>query len=405
MGTARQLIPTFVDAQPLYWDRSYVKNMRSIRGYPNYWRIFDTESYIDGPTTQGGQYSKDLYLWRAEILKDVSFDFTDTIKVVNLGDYLTVTQSEVDGTTEYRYKYDSGIESFQYQHTDTVDSVSLEFDQSGRRLIAFEATGNVYFLRFDTLSGTEVLDNFGAGYTPVVVTDTYTRTGGSASSERLLFYVDDATKQIVYRKQLDRYQTVYTLPNAPSDGVEILKISKNLYGGLTVLYCYDNAGTGLGGGSLVTSSFTARASVDGVNIGTDGTLVSSQTVVPSTGSITGFVLKEAIISVGEQSSSGSLTQGTGLITNFEIRSSILNLNEQTDSASLVNNTGASVTNFELKDSIVNLEEQTDSASLVNSTGASVTNFELKVTLIQLSSEAEQSTLTPSTGSISVFTLG
>src|SRR5690606_6423249 len=99
----------------------------------------------------------------------------------------------------------------------------------------------------DPLTSTMVVSNFGAGYNPQVVTDTYRRTGGSADSERLLFYVDNTTKQIVYRRQDDRYQTVYTLPAAPADVVELLKVSKNLYGGLTVLYCYDD-----GTGELVT---------------------------------------------------------------------------------------------------------------------------------------------------------
>src|SRR5690554_2053224 len=265
MSTAKQLISSFVDAPPLYWDRSYVQNMREIRGYPNWWRIRDDVAYIDGPPNEGEQYTRDLYVWSVEIVKDEDTgENTNKLELYDLDNTLEESTSVVNGETVYRWKYREQEPELTYEHTDVIDSVSLEFDQLGRRLIAFESAGDVFLIWYDPVISTITVTNWGEGYTPFIVTDTYRRTGGSADSERLLFYVDNTTKQIVYRRQNDRYQTAYTLPAAPSDVVEILKVSKNLYGGLTVLYCYDD-----GTGDLKTGSFTARAAEDVVHVNTD----------------------------------------------------------------------------------------------------------------------------------------
>ena len=400
MGTAKQLIPTFVDAQPLYWDRSYAKNMRPIRGYPDWWRIIDTEAFIDGPVTQGGQYVDDLYIWKAEILRDDNFDLTDTFGTSNLRERLTSSSSIVDGQTVYKYKYLFSEPDFSYTHTDVVDSISLEFDQSGRRLIAFESTGNVYFYWFDSQAGATVTSNFGEGYNPVIVTDSYDRTSTSITSERLLFYVDNATKQIVYRRQLDRFQTVYTLPAAPSDVVELIKVSKNIYGGLTVLYCYDD-----GAGGLLTGSFTATDGVDRLNVGTDGRLVEEASLYAGAGTILSFGLKDAVISTNPVDDSSILAYGLGSILNFDVRSSEVMLQEQTSTDTLAAGTG-SVLNFNIKDVRILTEEQKDNTAMVpTASSGAILNFNIKDVLIQLSNELESATVSASIGTLLNFNLG
>lgn len=404
MSAAKQLIPALVEAEPLTWDRAYSKNMRPIRGYPDYWRIIDTEAFIDGPPEEGGQYNEELFLWRGQILTDENFNLTDTVEVVNLGDYLTVTSSQSEGETTYRYKYNSGINSFQYQHTDPMDSISIEFDQSGRRLLAYESTGNVFLLWFDPVAGQEVAEDFGAGYTPYIVTDNYNRLLDSSQSERLLFFVKDSTKQIVYYRQSDRYDIEYTLPDAPNDVVEILKVSKNIYGGLTVLYCYEDTS-----GDLVTGSFTARSSADEVNINTDRNFDSRAETQPTQGSVTSFTFKLASIQTSGDSSALA-SPITGTLNNFELRSANIMFTAEPDSTSATPAASSgSVSNFVFKSSLIDLEPEIDNTSAVPSAASgAVSNFTLKETLIIINTlDVDTVTATPSstTGSVSGFVLG
>ena len=404
MGTAKQLIPTFVDAQPLYWDRSYVKNMRPIRGYPDWWRIIDTEAFIDGPVTQGGQYVNDLYIWKAEVLRDDSFDLTDTIEVSNLRERLTSDSSIVNGQTVYEFQYLFSEPDFSYTHTDIVDSVSLEFDQLGRRMLAFESAGDVNFLFFDSSAGGQVVTNYGAGYNPFIVTDNYTRGSDSTASERLLFYVKDSTKQIVYRKQLDRFEVEYTLPDAPQDVVELLKVSKNIYGGLTVLYCYDD-----GAGGLLTGSFTARDFVDGIHIGSDGFVKEQYSeFMPKEGTILSFSIKDSVVFLSLTEDSTDLLPGNGTIPIFVLKSSILEFNEQTDSSSIFSITNGSIDNFVLlaQDPEVSTEDQEDVGSLVINTDGTISTFLLKVTKIVAPEQTDPTIeLVTSAGVVDTFTLG
>jgi len=152
-------------------------------------------------------------------------------------------------------------------------------------MIAFESAGDVNLLFFDSQAGAQVVTNYGAGYNPFIVTDTYIRSGDSADSERLLFYVNNTTKQIVYRKQLDRFTIEYTLPDAPQDIVELIKVSKNIYGGITALYCYDD-----GAGGLLTGSFTAKMIDNQVDPGTDGFQKSKVSLVTSVATFVNFSL-------------------------------------------------------------------------------------------------------------------
>ena len=231
-----------------------------------------------------------------------------------------------------------------------------------------------------------------------IVTDTYRRTGGSADSERLLFYVDNTTKQIVYRKQLDRFTIEYTLPDAPQDVVELIKVSKNIYGGITALYCYDD-----GAGGLLTGSFTAMPGVDTVAIGTDNGLFSSLSLIPTIGTVANFLLKQGSVPFSSKDE-GNLVPSTASIIDFVLRLNIVNLQEQTSSGSMTLGTGT-VSDFSLKSVINNLEEQT-SNGLLAATTATVLTFLIKTTVIEISQYGiESAELVPTSGTIISFTLG
>lgn len=398
MNTAKQLISAFVDAPPLYWDRSYVQNMREIRGYPNWWRIRDDVAYIDGPPQEGQQYTKDLFNWKVEIVKDEDTgENTNKLELYNLVNTLEESTTVVNGETVYSYKYREVPPELEYTHTDVIDSVSVEFDQLGRRLIAFESSGDIFLIWYDPVQSSITVTNWGAGHTPYIVTDTYRRTGGSADSERLLFYVDNTTKQIVYRRQNDRYQTSYPLPAAPNDVVEILKVSKNIYGGLTVLYVYED------NGQLTTGSFTARFAEDAVAIGTDGDIVDSLEQKVLSGTVTLFSLKEGAVNVAGESSS-MLSGISGAITFFELRPAQIFLNEQEDTSAVLANSGT-VSLFELKSSLINVGPFESSSNILHSSG-DITLFNLAFSRIDIESfEGESTSVVPISGDITTFNLG
>jgi len=415
MGTAKQLIPTFVDAQPLYWDRSYAKNMRPIRGYPDWWRIIDTEAFIDGPVTQGGNYVDDLYIWKAEVLRDDDYEFTSTIELSNLRERLTSDSSVVNGQTVYEFQYLFSEPDVTYTHTDVVDAVSLEFDQLGREMIAFEANSNLYFSWYDTTVPGRVVENYGEGFNPQVITNTYRRTGSIGDSEILLFYVDNATKQIVYRKQLDRFGVTYTLPEAPSDVIELLKVSKNLYGGITVLYCYDD-----GSGGLLTGSTTARSNVDELHIGTDDNIKDKSSTTPLSGSLLSFTIKlgSVLVSAYEESSSAPTT---GQIINFTLRPAQVTMEDlagasPSDSYETVAvPTVGSILSFDIKNVNIVLADEvgaipTDrNTTILLPTAGSILSINLRidavVTLTNDQTANEQRIASATVGDITNFTLG
>jgi len=261
----------------------------------------------------------------------------------------------------------------------------------------------VFLIWYDPLPGTMVVTNWGAGYTPQIVTDTYRRTGGSADSERLLFYVDDATKQIVYRRQADRYGVVYNLPSAPSEIVEILKVSKNLYGGLTVLYVYESSP-----GHLSTGSFTARNLASGVEVGSDNNQVSSTAIKPVDGSITSFNLEHALVSVNAVNSS-VLKPATGTIRDFQLQAANRDFDLGLSSATMTVNTGTVTPDFELRVAIthVPLSAENDLATLSINTGTILPNFELRVarTPIYLGERVSAASLSATSGAMTTFSLG
>jgi len=396
MGTAKQLVSAFVDAPPIKWSWAYSKNMQEVRGYPNYWHIRNDIAYIDGPPQEGQTYTKDLYIWKAEIEKDSSGNNTNVINLYNLIEDLERTEQTVNGETVYYYKYSKSSPKLSYTHTDVVDNVSLEFDQNGRRLIAFESNSHIFLIWYDPVMRQTTITDFGEGFAPHIVTDTYRRTGGPADSERFLFYVSSSTNQIVYRRQNDRYGVEYALPSAPSDVVDLLKVSKNLYGGLTVVYCYESSG------ELEVGSFTARYAVDAVAIGTDGRLEDTVTMLPTSGSVTEFRLKIAGIPA-TASETAEMSVSSGAITNFELRSAQLYLDAEVDTVTM-SPTSGTISSFTLKDILVTSEEIVDTSTM-SVTSGTIPSFVLKEARIDINAEEDPVTMLVSSGTITSFTLG
>lgn len=386
-NTPKQLVPAYLDSRPASWRWDYVRNLRPVRGYPNWWRIVDNVAYIDGPPTEGEQYTRDLYVWKVSILQDAAGNNTDTLELYNLVELLDSTERVLpNGDTEYRYKYSDIPPVLTYQHTDVIDSVSLEFDQLGRRLIAFESAGDVFLIWYDSALGSMAVTNWGQGKTPHIVTDTYRRTGDSADSERLLFYVDNATNQMVYRKQLDRYQTAYQLPSSPSDVVEILKVSKNLYGGLTVLYVYEDTP-----GSLLTGSYTARSAPDTVTLNTDGTFEPSEAEVSVvSSSLETLSIVEGLVGSSAESSSEVSVEGYTIA--LSVRSNEIDLRGTSDSASVSPSFGG-LSNLEIKSSVITTDVQNDFAA-VSTTSGNLSKLEIAKTLIITHQEDLEASVQP-----------
>lgn len=396
----RRLLTSFIDAQPLYWGRPHVQNMREIRGYPNWWRIRDDEAYIDGPPQEGEQYTKELFNWKVEIVKDgETGENTNKIELYNLVNTLEESINNVNGETVYSYKYTEVSPELSYEHTDVIDSVSLEFDQLGRRLIAFESAGDVFLIWYDPVPSTMVVTNWGAGYTPHIVTDTYRRTGGSDASTRFLFYIKASTKQIVYRKQLDRFEIEYQVPNAPADVVEILRVSKNIYGGLTVLYVYEDVS-----GDLVTGSFTARSNADQATLGTDGEIEAGASFSAKSGEVTAFDMAETLVTVNAASLATFNATG-GSVTAFDVGTvqTILGndlppVPDITDTAIFAAN--SSTITFDVRDPQVIFTAEVDTSSFT-ATGETIT-FDLAETLVNFVAETETVSFTANSGSITSF---
>lgn len=395
--SAKQLVTGFLDAPPLFWDRSFVKNLREIRGFPNWWRIRDDESYIDGPPQEGEQYTKEQFNWKGEIRKDAVGDNLDTIDLFNLAEFWEYWDEELaDGSINMYFKYTPQPPKHTHVHTALVDSVSIEFDQLGRRVIAFESEGDVYLLWYDSQAADFVVTNFGAGYNPQIVTDTYRRTGGSADSTRYLFYVDVVTKQIVYRAQLDRFGVVYTLPNAPSDVVELLKVSKNLYGGLTALYSYEESP-----GKLSTGSFTAKMPDDKVDPGTDGFQKSSAAIGIAEAGFKQFILKVGgVILAPEDLVSLYISDATLPTFFFGEKTSEI---EAEDIASVII-LDADLSEFSLKSSTI--DTLAEDEATISITDAEMKQFSLKETLIPLEAkDSNTATITITDTSLLTFSLG
>jgi len=306
----------------------------------------------------------------------------------------------VNGQTVYEFQYLFSAPDFSYTHTDVVDSVSLEFDQLGRRMLAFEAAGDINLLFFDTLVGAQVVTNYGAGYNPFIVTDTYRRTGGSADSERLLFYVDNTTKQIVYRRQLDRFTIKYTLPDAPQDVVELIKVSKNIYGGITALYCYEESP-----GVLTTGSFTALLSSEELALGTDGEIGGIVSLETNTAFLENFSIAVKRLQVSANDST-SLQQSSSTLNSFSIESSLVNTaSSSSTSFGLIT---AGLQDFLLESSVtpVNLSEQTDATNALVVSDAALLGFSLKVIKITFSAVPDTTvTLANTSASLNNFELG
>lgn len=222
MSSAMQLSFQKVQGLPKIWYSPYVENMRQLRDYPDYWRFIDTKSWTSGPDVLEGSFPLTEQLWRAEV-------DGNTVNIFR----------ETNGT--------AGSVQTSFTHTEEVLSVSLEFDQLGRRMVAFEDDqGKVLLDWYDPVQAQQVMTEIEEGVTPhIASTRNYKRGSSTADSERILFYIKTSTKQVVYRKQTERFLMEHTLPSAPQDVQELLVVGKDLLGGLTVVGVYEDPTDGI----------------------------------------------------------------------------------------------------------------------------------------------------------------
>lgn len=395
MSTSLQLIPAYLDSKPVDWRRDYVKNMRSIRGYPTYWRIRDDIAYIDGPPAERERYTRELFTWSIEIVKDAQGNNTDTFEVYNTQDKLARTTTTVGGDTEYRYQWTKVPPNYTYQHTDIIDSVSIEFDQNARPIIAYEAAGIIWLYWYDPQAQVMKHTDWGAGSNPCLVSTSYRRVG-PVTSERLLFYLDTTSGLVVYRRQSDRYGIKHQLPPTSAPAVELLKASKNLYGGITCV-------VGCGVGELAVENLTALPDVDTLHIGTDTNNTSSAVGNVLTGAVPSFDIAEKAVRVLPVEYP-RLTLSTGALVSFNIRPRTVVYYFE-PSAGTVSAVSGNVLQFDIlfEDPEVNVAYAPPGRILTPVAG-SILQFTVKETLIRYS-QGDAGAVALSTGNLLQFDIG
>ena len=193
---------------------------------------------------------------------------------------------------------------------------------------------------------------------------------------------------------------MYTLPSAPSDVVEILRVSKNLYGGLTVLYCYDD-----GSGNLETGSFTAAVGPNTLGIGTDNNIVDNF-ILSTEGSLPYLSLKEAAVRTFDTSKS-ELNESSGSVLLFELKDSRIDLSGGV-SASSFQSSSADVLQFSLDVERVPVYFTAEpSSSTFSQEDAQITSFELRVarTPVFLDGVEDSVQFSQQSGTVTNFSLG
>ena len=201
--------------QPFIFFRPFSKLMRPLREFPDYWRLVDNLSFVDGPDQNSGRFTFGGITWRGKI-NDSDPTLIEIVSEQGLG----VKES--------------------VQHTDEVVSITVEFDQSGKFLLVFEDVNGLIWLDwFDPVPSERVTEQMEAGRTPAFASTRYDKRGGSGDSERVFFYVRASDDLVVFRRQSERWQTANPLPAAPGPVTELLNVGKTMYGGMLVAAAYE----------------------------------------------------------------------------------------------------------------------------------------------------------------------
>lgn len=209
--TAHRLFPAEVQGSYYLLYQPYIENMRPLREDldENYWRLRDDVCYVKGPQAIGNSLSAETYLWKAHPVEE-------GIAIRPL-------------TT----KGEDGDVALLVEEADEVLSVSLEFDQTGAVLLAWETPTGSHFRWYDNAVNEYVVTDLPQCVTPVIG-NTYTITPlNTEDSTRNLFYVDVSDHSLRYRQQSERYGTEYTLA-VSGEVLEVLSAGPNIYGGFSI---------------------------------------------------------------------------------------------------------------------------------------------------------------------------
>jgi len=170
---------------------------------------------------------------------------------------------------------------------------------------------------------------------------------------------------------------------------------------LTVLYCYDD-----GTGGLLTGSFTARASVDGVLVGSDGQQVDSSSMSEVSAEVISFNLRAAVLK-NSAINTASMSAISSTLISLSIKSKIIIAEPVINTASME----ASQASLDALSIVfipppeVYTEEQIDTASML-ATSATLQDLLIKQTLITAESYgAETATMSSVSSALVTFTLG
>jgi len=299
--TSHLLFPAEVQADYRLLYRQNIENMRPLREDERYWRFVDHFDFIDGPPEIGEVYTKENITWRVALKGGPSGD-NSTIYVTKLGE-----------------RDSENVSQDIYTHTAAIDAVSLEFDQNGRLLILFESLGEIFLYWYDPLEEQTVLKSFGFGRTPVACTDNYWRLGGSAASERFMFFVEDPSRKIVAYRQLDRYDVKYVInPEDSREVLELLQVSKTLDGGLAVVAAVQEVD-----GSVVQVVWVSRENgANSKHVNSDRDIWSAATMQLSSGAVSQFSVYDARNAIHPVRSTAGLSFNSGV---FNLIDSVVNI--------------------------------------------------------------------------------
>lgn len=346
MGTARELLYDTVYGDDAVLYKDYLQASRPIRGYPNFFRLRDDVSFVDGPQNFGQRYLPEDIIWRAEVL----------------GDKRTI----------YVVREDNSPFSLTYVHNADVDNVSLEFDQNGRLMFAFESEGRIFLRWFDPIPADTVTFEIGEGITPRLATDNYNRTTGAAGSERFLFYIREGN--LYARRQSDRYTIEYLCYDFSGNAVELLEARPTLYGNFCAVVA-ERAALGVRATSVSTEdiqpSFLSRASIDIDSISIDSVALRDVTPVirgtdragidiDSINVNTVSVVNKAVI-VSSETDKASIFLDSLSVNDVALRNVFVDVSSETDNASIYIDSLSSTTPV-IKPALVLIERE-DNASI------------------------------------------
>lgn len=200
------------------FDLSPVSNNMQRLGDSDYWRMEERVSVSRGPASRGLSPTPfSQHTWEAKVSNQ------------------TIILRDPEGSEEALFN--AGEE---------LDQISLTFDQSGRPMVAYETDGRIKLWWYDPDLNAVTVADLDEGTSPFIGIDDFTNTDNTNTI--VLAYVRD--NRVVYRKQQDRYRTLYQ--TNVENAIALLNMSESIQGGLVIHYAVDLGENGVGVRNIAT---------------------------------------------------------------------------------------------------------------------------------------------------------